>query len=169
MAEHRYAYDELDEAGRQCADAWAQEWAAKIAPYEGPPFYRGFGYCDGSWPPYGEPPWYVIVQLQGTKFYIDVTVDENGYPVFAERPFWKRGPEGEIWMREEGFPQYYNQYESKVVPHLGMGQGEGIHIFRGEYMVVQSHGTKFYLEIAPDENGLPVLPERPFWKLYAGD
>lgn len=64
----------------------------------------------------------------------------------------------------------WKEYDSKVHPHLSRKWiYDGFLDMGDEYIIVQSQGAKFYLEITADENGLPVLPERAFWQPYVGD
>jgi len=85
-------------------------------------------------------------------------------------PEWQPTTEEEIWRTKKWMPAFDKEYDSKVRPHLSRNWlEEGLHLFWWEYITVISGGAEFYLEITPDENGLPILPERAFWKLYTGD
>jgi len=76
----------------------------------------------------------------------------------------------QVIMDKQWLAGLWKEYDSKVHPHLSRKWlYDGFLDMGDEYMVVQSRGTEFYLEITPDENGLPILPERASWKLYAGD
>jgi len=67
------------------ADAFNEQWDTKVKPHldlDLDCWETGEGYCEGD----NEG---IVVQSHGIKFYIDMTADENGLPVFAQRPFWK--------------------------------------------------------------------------------
>jgi len=146
-------------------DGWGtgfnKQYDTKVGPHIGLGWYEGLDEMGLD---------HIIVTSHGTKFRVPMSMDENGHPTLGERPSWKPLTEHETWMLDEWFPARFRELHTKVEPHLDLKRaGEGEYIITDEYVIVPSGEATYYLEIASDEQGLPILPERPFWKLYAGD